>query len=249
MQYACLENSMDREIWWAMVWRVAKSQTRLKQLSTIHAFTLLEENRNSLQNTLALSDQIVLALPLEQRELVTGHLLSIYTCASWAPEQGSVRSPGPDALTPTAFAAPPTDDSAFRTSSGLLGDGLVATSCLTFATPWALSARLLCPWDSPSKNTGVDCHFPLQGIFPTQGSNPRLLLCRWVLYHWATREPLVFNPDVCPQQRQSRHTKEGLSGDLDPQRCLNATIPGLAEEKWQKMCLNKCPLQAVLSPH
>ena len=36
-------------------------------------------------------------------------------------------------------------------------------------------ARLLCPWDFPGKNTGVDCHALLQGIFPTQGSNPRLL--------------------------------------------------------------------------
>ena len=34
--------------------------------------------------------------------------------------------------------------------------------------------RLLCPWDSPGKNSGVDCHFLLQGIFPTQGSNPCL---------------------------------------------------------------------------
>ena len=33
-------------------------------------------------------------------------------------------------------------------------------------------ARLLCPWDSPGKNIGVGCHFLLQGIFPTQGSNP-----------------------------------------------------------------------------
>ena len=30
-------------------------------------------------------------------------------------------------------------------------------------------------WDSPGKNTGVGCHFLLQGIFPTQGSNPHLL--------------------------------------------------------------------------
>ena len=35
--------------------------------------------------------------------------------------------------------------------------------------------RLLCPWDSPGKNTGVGCHALLQGIFPTQGSNPCLL--------------------------------------------------------------------------
>ena len=31
--------------------------------------------------------------------------------------------------------------------------------------------RLLCPWDSPGKNTGVGCHALLQGIFLTQGSN------------------------------------------------------------------------------
>ena len=34
-----------------------------------------------------------------------------------------------------------------------------------------LSTRLLCPWDFPGKDTGVGCHFLLQGIFPTQGSN------------------------------------------------------------------------------
>ena len=46
-----------------------------------------------------------------------------------------------------------------------------------------LPARLLCPGDSPGKNTGVGCHFLLQGIFPTQGSNPGLLHCRQILYH------------------------------------------------------------------
>ena len=40
--------------------------------------------------------------------------------------------------------------------------------------------RLLCPWGSPGKNTGVGCHFLLQRIFPTQGSNPHLL----GLLHW-----------------------------------------------------------------
>ena len=42
-------------------------------------------------------------------------------------------------------------------------------------------ARLLCPWGSSGKNTGVGCHAPLQGIFLTQGLNPCLLwllLCR-----------------------------------------------------------------------
>ena len=59
---------------------------------------------------------------------------------------------------------------------------LVVKSCLT-PTHRLLPARLLCPWDFPGKNTGVGCHFHLQGIFLTQGSNPHLLLGRWILYH------------------------------------------------------------------
>ena len=42
--------------------------------------------------------------------------------------------------------------------------------------PHGLSpSRLPCPWDFPGKNAGVGCHFLLQGIFPTQGSNPCFL--------------------------------------------------------------------------
>ena len=37
-------------------------------------------------------------------------------------------------------------------------------------------ARLLCPWDFQGKNTGVGCHFLLQEIFLTEGSNPHLFL-------------------------------------------------------------------------
>ena len=48
--------------------------------------------------------------------------------------------------------------------------------------PHGYSARLLCPWGSPGKNTGVGCHFLLQGIFPTQVSNLGLLHCRQTLY-------------------------------------------------------------------
>ena len=49
-------------------------------------------------------------------------------------------------------------------------------------------ARLLCAWDSPGKNTGVDCHSLLQRIFLTQGSNLGLLHCRQILYHLSYRE-------------------------------------------------------------
>ena len=55
---------------------------------------------------------------------------------------------------------------------------LVAKSCPTVLWPRELQpARLLCLWDFPGKNTGVCCHFLLQGILPTQGPNSCLL-------HW-----------------------------------------------------------------
>ena len=46
-------------------------------------------------------------------------------------------------------------------------------SCLTLHPQGLQPARLLCPWDSPGKYTGVGCHALLQGSFPTQESNPR----------------------------------------------------------------------------
>ena len=55
---------------------------------------------------------------------------------------------------------------------------LIAKSCLSLLQPHGLQhTRLLCPWDFPGKNTGVSCHFLLQGVFLTQGLN----LC---LLHW-----------------------------------------------------------------
>ena len=42
--------------------------------------------------------------------------------------------------------------------------------------------RLYSPWDSPGQNTGVGSLSLLQGIFPTQGSNPSLPHCRQILY-------------------------------------------------------------------
>ena len=47
----------------------------------------------------------------------------------------------------------------------------------TEATETDEPTRLLCPWDFSGKNTGVGCHFLLQGILLTQGSNLHLL-------HW-----------------------------------------------------------------
>ena len=55
-----------------------------------------------------------------------------------------------------------------------------------------LPSRLPCPWDFPSKNTGVGCHSLLQEIFSSQGLDPHLLCLlylRQILYHWASGTP------------------------------------------------------------
>ena len=54
---------------------------------------------------------------------------------------------------------------------------VVSKPCRTFANPW--TSRLLCPWDFSRQKDWSDCHFLLQGIFPTQGSHQSLLHCRW----------------------------------------------------------------------
>ena len=53
------------------------------------------------------------------------------------------------------------------------------SSVRLFVTPWTI-ASFLWPWDSPGKNSGVGCYALLQGIFPNQGLNYRLLC----LLHW-----------------------------------------------------------------
>ena len=50
------------------------------------------------------------------------------------------------------------------------------------------SHGLYSPWNSPGQNTGVGSLFLLQGIFPTQESNPGLLHCRRILYQLNHRE-------------------------------------------------------------
>ena len=65
----------------------------------------------------------------------------------------------------------------------------VSKSCLTLWYHMKIAHQVSLFMGFPAKNTGK---FPLQGIFPTQGSNRHLLLGRWILYHWATWEALSY---------------------------------------------------------
>ena len=46
---------------------------------------------------------------------------------------------------------------------------LLAQPCPTLRDPMGCSPRLLWPWDSPGKNTGMGCHAFLQGNLPSPG--------------------------------------------------------------------------------
>ena len=86
---------------------------------------------------------------------------------------------------------------------------------------------LFSPWDSPGQNTGVGSLSLLQGIFPTQGLNPGLLHCRWILHQlshegspaWVHRTAGNLLPHLqlrllssAPLTLQPYHGKQGAQG-------------------------------------
>ena len=58
------------------------------------------------------------------------------------------------------------------------GGGLVAKSCPTLMTPWTVARQAPLSKGFSRQEYWSQFHFLLQGIFPTQGSNPGLLHCR-----------------------------------------------------------------------
>ena len=85
-------------------------------------------------------------------------------------------------------------------------------------------ARLPCPWGAPGKNTGVGCHFPLQAIFPTQGSNLHLLC----LLHWQADFLLLSrlgSPLGKNQIRSDQISHSVVSNSLQPHESQHARPP------------------------
>ena len=82
---------------------------------------------------------------------------------------------------------------------------------------------LYSPWNSPSQNTGVGSFSLLQGIFPTQGSNPGLSHCRWILYQ-LSHKGSPWGRDYCPN---SKHLLQATQKSL-----LNF---------WMRVCLKPHP--------
>ena len=69
------------------------------------------------------------------------------------------------------------------------------------ASLWPHGLYIYSSWNSPGQNTGVGSLSLLQGIFPTQGLNPGLPHCRWILYqlsHKASNLGSIPGSERCP---------------------------------------------------
>ena len=64
---------------------------------------------------------------------------------------------------------------------------LCCPACRLISPIFLNSIYMVCPWNSPGKNTEVVCHSLLQEIFLTQGSDLGLLYCRQIFYHLSYR--------------------------------------------------------------
>ena len=86
---------------------------------------------------------------------------------------------------------------------------------------------LLCPRDLPSKNTGLGCHFLLQGTFRTHGLNPRLLC----LLHWPVGS-LALAPPGKPNKKGKFEPETYTQGECQVK--VKVEIEGL--HLWAKEC-------------
>ena len=114
--------------------------------------------------------------------------------AAKAPRSGLL----PATVRPPAFSERPREQTShlllLHTTQLQAGNVFIIQSCLTLCNSMD---GILCPWNSPGKNTGVGCHSLLQGVFLTQGSNSGFPHCRQILYCLShQRSPGVFDLSV-----------------------------------------------------
>ena len=86
-------------------------------------------------------------------------------------------------------------------------DAKLLQSCLTLQPHGLQPTRLLCPWDSSGKNTEVGCHFLLQGIFLSQGSNLHLL-------NWQAGSSPLVPPGKPYSDGMGQRSKTGMFSNL-----------------------------------
>ena len=94
------------------------------------------------------------------------------------------------------------------------------------------------PRNSPGHNTGVGSLSLLQGIFPTQGSNPGLSHCRWILYQLShKRSPCIYSVQF---------SRSVVSDSLRPHESQHARPP--CPSQTPGVHSNSCPLSRWCHP-
>ena len=132
VQYSCLENFMDRGVWWATVHGTANNQAWLSS----------QTHRGSYYTSKIKILKLYIISPLKTNLLSSVQFSSVaQSCSTLCdPVNPLVR---PITIIPAASAA------------------AAVTSVVSDSVQWQ-PTRLPCPWDSPGKDTGVGCHFLLQ---------------------------------------------------------------------------------------
>ena len=152
LQCSCLENPRDRGAWWAAVYGAAQSRTRLKRLSSSSSIKVWVSKSRLLGDFP--HGPVVKNLPCHpgDKDSIPGQGTKI----PHAPEQLS-----PRAATTEAYAPQLRPNSAKRINESEVFSCSVMSDS---SQPHGLQpTRLFCPQNSPVKNTGVGCHFLLQG--------------------------------------------------------------------------------------
>ena len=104
------------------------------------------------------------------------------------------------------------------------------------------------PWNSPCQNTGVGSLSLLQGIFPTQGSNPGLPHCRWILYQLSHEGiPRLLEWVAYPFSRGSFQPRNRTRISWIAGRCF--TNWAIRETQWIRFQHGSCLLVQVLEVH
>ena len=105
---------------------------------------------------------------------------------------------------------------------------LVAQLCPTLCDPMDYSPQgSSVHGDSPDKYIGVGYHALLQGLFPTQGSNPGLPHCRQIIYQLShQRSPRILEWVAYPVSRGSSQTRNRTAASCIAVDSLPAELPG-----------------------
>ena len=118
------------------------------------------------------------------------------------PTPGDLLNPG---VKPESLSSPALAGGLFTTSTTWKSESEGCSVVSNSLRPNGLYS----PWDSPGQDTGVGSLSLLQGIFPTQGSNPGLLHCRQILYQLSHKgSPRILEWVAYPFSRKIFPTQE-----------------------------------------